>query len=568
MLGVSIPFMTAFLVRKRHGTIAARQDARRLQPSSPSTSISSCCCSATIGAVGHPVRFLCCSDAAGAAEWLPAAGHRTDDLRSAVVESVAGHWSWLLYLSTAPPGHASQLHLSVRRSSPSSTVRLADAAADSLPLHRAGHLATGDVRTVLWFAATLVLLLIAALLTEAALQPLKRWIAVVAPGRQALRGFSGLATATLSRHHLFHGAGRALLHLRHRAEPAPASCNPTCPMRPTSFFLDIQPISKRRSPPPLGIREPTMPAMPPRLMAVNGAVSRNPEPAGSPAMAVRAGGRRRRSPVAHGTRSPIVPRWPRGEMLVRGDSALWRCGDRQSCLGLAETAPMHGIDLGDDVSFNIQGVPLDATVTSIHRSRMPARYSPSSASSLRWIAGCAQRTDDPSPARAAPDEIAALQNRTVAAFPTSHVIDAVTSPRSPLSCKAHQQCRKRLAVLQHPGRAADRDQFECMRAGGVAWCARLTGGRQLRRWVASAVFTLEECTARPVQRVALAACAQVAAWAIMTYSSSWSTASCPDASVAMIAVTIAAVMLVGMVALDRDPAQPAINFLRLQTENE
>ena len=87
------------------------------------------------------------------------------------------------------------------------------------------------------------------------------------------------------------------------------------------------------------------------------------------------------------------------------------------------------------------------------------------------------------------------------------------------------------------------------------------------RWVA-AVFALENALLGLLSATLALFMAQVAAWAIMTWLFELDYRFLPSASLAMVAITIATVMLVGMVASISILHSRPIHFLRLQTEDE
>lgn len=88
-----------------------------------------------------------------------------------------------------------------------------------------------------------------------------------------------------------------------------------------------------------------------------------------------------------------------------------------------------------------------------------------------------------------------------------------------------------------------------------------------RNWV-TGVFALENVLLGLLSGTLALLMAQVAAWAIMTWLFELDYQFLPGASVAMVAITIAAVTAVGMVASIGILRSRPIAFLRLQTENE
>ncbi|MCB0151645.1 MAG: hypothetical protein KDE01_28825, partial [Caldilineaceae bacterium] len=138
----------------------------------------------------------------------------------------------------------------------------------------------GDVRTALWFAGgALVLLLIAALLTEAALQLLKRWDVRWLPGRQALRGLFRPRNGTRAIVITLSTALGVLFCIFVIEQNLRASFVQSYPPdAPNVFFLDIQPDQQEAFAATLGMEADYVPAVRAALMAVNGAEPRrNPE---------------------------------------------------------------------------------------------------------------------------------------------------------------------------------------------------------------------------------------------------------------------------------------------------
>ena len=175
----------------------------------------------------------------------------------------------------------------------------------------------------------------------------------------------------------------------------------------------------------------------------------------------------------------------------------------------------------------------------------------------------------PAEQRSRSDEIAALQNRMVAAFPNVTVIDvtATIAQFASVVQRITQVVRFFSAFSILAGLLIVISSVHATRLARVqeaAYCNVLgaTGG-----WV-TAVFALENVLLGLLSAALALLMAQVAAWAIMTWLFELEYRFLPDASVAMIAITIAAVMLVGMVASIGILRSRPINFLRLQTENE
>lgn len=427
----------------------------------------------------------------------------------------------------------------------------------------------GDVRTALWFAGgALVLLLIAALLTEAALQLLKRWDMRWLPVRQAMRGLFRPRNGTRAIVITLSTALGVLFCIFVIEQNLRASFVQSYPPdAPNVFFLDIQPDQQEAFAAALDMEAEYVPAIRAALLAVNGEEPRRtPEgeegggEGGGPD-----GGDGRRSPQYTLTYRDALAE---GEMIVRGDALFGDAETVNPVSVLQETADARGIDVGDLLSFNIQGVPLEATVTSIRKQ---------DAGSVQPFFGFVFAPDVLRGApqtiftgvRVAPDEIAALQNRMVAAFPNVTVIDvtATIAQFASVVQRITQVVRFFSAFSILAGLLIVVSSVYATRLARVQEAAYYKVLGATGRWV-TAVFALENLLLGLLSAALALLMAQIAAWAIMTWLFELEYRFLPDASLAMIAITIAAVMLVGMVASVGILRSRPINFLRLQTENE
>ncbi len=429
----------------------------------------------------------------------------------------------------------------------------------------------GDVRTALWFAGgALVLLLIAALLTEAALRLLQRWHVRWLPGRQALRGLFRPRNGTRAIVITLSTALGVLFCIFVIEQNLRASFVQSYPPdAPNVFFLDIQPDQREAFAATLGMEADYVPAVRAALMAVNGAEpQRNPEGedrGGNGGEGGPENGDGRRAPQYTLTYRDTLAE---GETLAQGASLFGTAEGINAVSVLQETADARGIAVGDVLSFNIQGVPLDATVTSIRKQ---------DAGSVQPFFGFVFAPDVLAAApqtiftgvRVAPDEIAALQNRMVAAFPNVTVIDvtATIAQFASVVQRITQVVRFFSAFSILAGLLIVISSVYATRLARVQEAAYYkvlgaTGG-----WV-TAVFALENVLLGLLSAALALLMAQVAAWAIMTWLFELEYRFLPAASLAMIAITIAAVTLVGMVASIGILRSRPINFLRLQTENE
>lgn len=426
----------------------------------------------------------------------------------------------------------------------------------------------GDVRTALWFAGgALVLLLIAALLTEAALRLLQRWHVRWLPGRQALRGLFRPRNGTRAIVITLSTALGVLFCIFVIEQNLRASFVQSYPPdAPNVFFLDIQPDQQEAFAAALDMDADYVPAVRAALMAVNGAEPRrNPEGEDRGGEGGPESGDGRRAPQYTLTYRDTLAE---GETLVQGASLFGTAEGINAVSVLQETADARGITVGDTLSFNIQGVPLEATVTSI-RKQDAASVQPffGFVFAPNVLRGAPQTIF--TGVRVAPDEIAALQNRMVAAFPNVTVIDvtATIAQFASVVQRITQVVRFFSAFSILAGLLIVVSSVYATRLARVQEAAYYkvlgaTGG-----WV-TAVFALENVLLGLLSAALALLMAQIAAWAIMTWLFELEYRFLLDASLAMIAITIAAVMLVGMVASMGILRSRPINFLRLQTENE
>ncbi|MFO7632139.1 MAG: FtsX-like permease family protein, partial [Caldilinea sp.] len=429
----------------------------------------------------------------------------------------------------------------------------------------------GDMRTALWFVGgALVLLLIAWLLTEAALWLLRRWEVRWLPGRQALRGLFRPRNGTRAIVITLSTALGVLFCIFVIEQNLRASFVQSYPPdAPNVFFLDIQPEQVNVFAEALGMQAEFVPTVRAALTAVNGAEPRrNSESEGgrneSENVAPEENAGRRAPQYTLTYRDQLVE----GEMLVEG-SALFDGGAGANAVSvLQETADMRGIVVGDTLTFNVQGVLLDATVTSIRRQAAESVqpffgfvFAPP------VLAGAPQTIF--TGVRVPPDEIAALQNRIVAQFPNITVIDvtATIAQFAAVVDRITQVVRFFSAFSILAGLLIVVSSVYATRLARVQEAAyyKVLGAK--RNWV-TGVFALENVLLGLLSGTLALLMAQVAAWAIMTWLFELDYQFLSGASVAMVAITIAAVTAVGMVASIGILRSRPIAFLRLQTENE
>jgi putative ABC transport system permease protein len=220
------------------------------------------------------------------------------------------------------------------------------------------------------------------------------------------------------------------------------------------------------------------------------------------------------------------------------------------------------------LTFNIQGVPLDATVTSI-RKQDAESVQPFFGFVFAPAALSAAPQTIFTGVRVAPNQIAPLQNRMVAQFPNVTVIDvtATLAQFASVVQRITQVVRFFSAFSILAGLLIVVSSVYATRLARVQEAAYYKVLGATSRWV-TAVFALENVLLGLFSAVLALLMAQVAAWAIMTWLFELEYRFLPLASLAMIATTIAAVTLVGMVASIGILHSRPINFLRMQTENE
>jgi len=429
----------------------------------------------------------------------------------------------------------------------------------------------GDLRTALWFAGgALALLLIAALLTEGALWLLRRWDVRWLPLRQALRGLFRPRNGTRAIVIILSTALGVLFCIFVIEQNLRASFVQSYPpTAPNVFILDIQPDQQEAFAAVLGMEADYVPAIRAALLAVNGETPRR-SPEGEEGSDEGDGGE---AGSGEGRRAPQYTLTYRntlaeGETLFRGDSLFGDADTINPVSVLKETAEARAIEVGDLLTFNIQGVPLEATVTSIREqgagSVQPFFGFVFAPSVLR----SAPQTIFTG-VRVAPDEIAALQNRMVAAFPNVTVIDvsATIAQFASVVQRITQVVRFFSAFSILAGLLIVISSVYATRLARVQEAAYYKVLGATGRWVA-AVFALENALLGLLSASVALFMAQVAAWAIMTWLFELDYRFLPNASLAMVAITIAAVMLVGMVASISILHRRPIHFLRLQTEDE
>ena len=429
----------------------------------------------------------------------------------------------------------------------------------------------GTLRTALWFAGgALVLLLIAALLAEAALWLLRRWDVRWLPLRQALRGIFRPRNGTRAIVITLSTALGVLFCIFVIEQNLRASFVQSYPPdAPNLFFLDIQPDQQANFADVLGMEAEYIPTVRAALLAINGEEPRRTSETGDRSDndgtdEAEEGDGRRAPQYTLTYRSTLAE----GETLVQGTSLLGAAQDVNAVSVLQETANARSIAVGDRLTFNVQGVPLEATVTSI-RQQDAGSVQPFFGFVFAPAALSAAPQTIFTGVRVAPDAIAALQNRMVAQFPNITVIDvtATIAQFASVVRRITQVVRFFSAFSILAGLLIVISSVYATRLARVQEAAYYKVLGATGRWV-TAVFALENTLLGLLSAVLALLMAQVAAWAMMTWLFELDYQFLPGASMAMVAITIVAVTLVGMAASIGILRSRPINFLRLQTENE
>ena len=228
----------------------------------------------------------------------------------------------------------------------------------------------GDLRAALWFAGgALALLAITALLSEAALRLLQRLAIRWLPGRQALRGLFRPRNGTRAIVITLASALGVLFCIFVIEQNLRASFVQSYPPEaPNVFFLDIQPDQQAPFAQALGMDADFVPTVRAALVAVNGAAPRRDPEADQGSNGQNNEEQDDTGDSGRGIQYTLTYRDSLGadERLAQGDAIFTPAVANQVSV-LEEAANVRGIKLGDTLGFNIQGVPLEATVSSIRK---------------------------------------------------------------------------------------------------------------------------------------------------------------------------------------------------------
>ena len=330
----------------------------------------------------------------------------------------------------------------------------------------------GQVRTGLYFAGgSIALLLIAGALTEVALRLLRPLNLRSLVQRQALRGLFRPRNSTRAIVITLSAALGVLFAIFLIEQNLRASFVQSYPPdAPNVFFLDIQPDQLDAFRSALGMEADYVPTVRAALEAVNGQ-----PPAFNPEEGPAGGGNGNGDGSSRGSeqdnggsdnqrRTPQYTlsyrdRLQEGESIVAGPGLFDSSDPGPQVSVLKETMDRRGLHLGDRLTFNVQGVPIEATVRSVR-----AQNSDSVQPFFSFVFQPQVLADAPQTLftgiRVPQGEIAATAESHGGAVPQCHGDRRHGHHRR--VCRRgrpHHAGRALLCPVQHPGRAAHRRQL-------------------------------------------------------------------------------------------------------------
>lgn len=420
----------------------------------------------------------------------------------------------------------------------------------------------GDWRTSLYFVgAVLGLLAVSAALTEVTLRLLRGRRLQSLPLRQALRGLFRPRNPTRAII-ITLAASLAVLFCIYLVEQTlDASFVAAYPEdAPNVFFLDIQPDQVAEFAAALGEETDFFPVVRGTIAAVNGAPPQrgNDEEESTQ----RDDGRDFQFSLTY--RDALLD----DERVAQGGQLFDAGHDGPQVSILDDVQEFLRVEMGDTVTFRIQGVPLEAKVTSI-RTRSEESVQPF----FSFVFPSAVLQDAPQTIFTAlrQDEAAipALQNRMVGQFPNVSVID-VTAAIDTFADLAHRVTRiirfftvfSILAGLLIVVSAVFATRFARIQEAAYY---KVLGAKS--RFVLR-VFTAENLLLGFVSALLGLGMAQLGSWLINTRLFELDFRPFWGASVLMVVVTMLLVTLVGMAASVSILRSKPIMFLRGQTEEE
>ncbi len=432
----------------------------------------------------------------------------------------------------------------------------------------------GQVRTGLYFAGgSIALLLIAGGLAEVTLRLLRPLNLRSLRQRQALRGLFRPRNATRAIVITLSAALGVLFAIFLIEQNLRASFVQSYPPdAPNVFFLDIQPDQLDAFRSALGAPADYVPTVRAALEAVNGqppAFIPEEGPAGSGG----GNGNGNGGGSSNGSRTPQYTLTYRaglqeGESIVAG-RGLFDPGDPGPQVSvLKETMDRRGLRLGDRLTFNVQGVPVEATVRSVR-----AQNSDSVQPFFSFVFQPPVLADAPQTLftglRVPQGEIGALQNRMVAQFPNVTVIDATATIATFAAAVDRITRVVRFFALFSilAGLLIVVSSVYATRLARVQEAVYYKVLGATSRFVLH-VFALENIFLGLISGLLAVLMAQVAAWLIMKYLFELDYQPFPIPSVLLVAFTVLAVTLVGMGASLGILRSRPILILRQQGEEE
>ncbi|MCB0123873.1 MAG: FtsX-like permease family protein, partial [Caldilineaceae bacterium] len=258
------------------------------------------------------------------------------------------------------------------------------------------------------------------------------------------------------------------------------------------------------------------------------------------------------------------------EALVRGDTLFPTDGSVAAPVSILDTLlELRDFQLGDRITFRIQGVPLEATVTSVRTLTSEEGFAPF----FTFLFPEAVLRSAPqsifTALRMAPDQIGPLRNRIVAAYPNITVIDIT------------ETVDNAAAVAQRLVRVIRFFSLFSVLAGVLIVISSVYATRQARiqeavyykvlgadRSFVRNVFVAENLLLGGIAATLALLMAQVGSWALCRYLFEIAYHPTIGASIGLIAVTMALVTGVGMAASQSILASKPILILRELTSTE
>ncbi len=276
-----------------------------------------------------------------------------------------------------------------------------------------------DIRFGLQFVGGLTALIFAAALpTQILLAAIRRWPVRGLVLRQAVRGLFRRDNATRSVM-ITLTASLAVIFANYLIQKnLDATFVQSYPQdAPNAFFVDIQPRQSEAFVQALGRPVTLYPIVRARIAAVNGeAIDRQKER------------QKRRDNLSRVFNLTYRHQLLKDETIIQGNALFRPDWPDQQVSVLDTVVAMHPMAIGDTISFKIQGVPLEARISSI-RSREQASFSPF----FYFVFPETVLKDAPQTLFAAlrlpPQQLGALQGRIVSRFPNISVIDMTQTIR-------------------------------------------------------------------------------------------------------------------------------------------